>query len=83
MLEALPPAQRSAVWGTVKIERAGKALTYLHDEIRSHLARQLDIDDLVATAQNLELDDPVDLIQSLRVELSCALIQTTSPSRRE
>lgn len=82
LLEALPPAKRSAVWSMVETERVGKVLTYLHDEIRNHLARQLEIEDLVATAQFLELDDLVDLIQSLPSELSRALVQTANASRR-
>lgn len=83
LLEALPPAERSTVWSMVETERAGKVLTYLHDEIRTNLARQLELEDLVATAQYLELDDLVDLIQTLPGELSRALIQTTSAGRRE
>lgn len=83
LLEALPPDERLAVWSMVDTERAGKVLTYLHDEIRIRLARELDLDDLVASAQHLELDDLVDLIQSLPGELGSRLMQATSGSRRE
>ncbi len=83
LLEALPPAERLAVWSMVDTERAGKVLTYLHDEIRSALAQELDLDDLLASAHHLELDDLVDLIQSLPGELGSRLMQTTSGARRE
>ncbi len=83
LLEALPPGERSDVWSMVDTERAGKVLTYLHDEIRNALAGELDLDDLVASAQQLELDDLVDLIQNLPEELGSRLMQATSGARRE
>ncbi len=83
LLEALPPEERSDVWSMVDTERAGKVLTYLHDEIRNALAGELDLEDLVASAQHLELDDLVDLIQSLPEELGSRLLQVTSGARRE
>lgn len=83
LLEALPPTERSTVWSMVDTDRAGKVLTHLHDEIRTNLALQLDIEDLVATAQHLELDDLVDLIQTLPAELSSTLLQASSGTRRE
>ncbi len=83
LLEALPPEERSDVWSMVDTERAGKVLTYLHDEIRNALAGELDLEDLVASAQHLELDDLVDLIQSLSEELGSRLMQATSGARRE
>lgn len=83
LLEALPPTERSTVWSMVDTERAGKVLAHLHDEIRTNLALQLDLEDLVATAQHLELDDLVDLIQTLPAELSSSLLQASSGTRRE
>ncbi len=83
LLEALPPEERGAVWSMVDTERAGKVLTYLHDEIRVALAQELDTDDLVASAQHLELDDLVDLIQGLPTELGNRLMLTTTGRRRE
>jgi len=83
LLESLPPTERSTVWSMVETERTGKVLTYLHDEIRISLARQLEVEDLVATAQRLELDDLVDLIQTLPSELSSALLQSSTGRRRE
>ena len=67
----------------VDTERTGKVLVYLHDEIRVTLAKELDLDDLVATVHHLELDDLVDLIQSLPSELGSRLLQNTTGTRRE
>lgn len=83
MLEGLPPIERSKVWSMVETERAGKVLTYLHDEIRTALAQELDPDDLVASVQSLELDDLVDLIQTLPPALGRELLQTTQGGRRQ
>lgn len=83
LLEGLPPQERHAVWSMVETERSGKVLTYVHDEIRAALARELDPDDLVAAVRSLELDDLVDLIQTLPHELGVKLRHTTSGSRRK
>ena len=83
LLEAMPPTERSTVWSMVEVEKTGKVLTYLHDEIRTKLALQLDLEDLVETAQHLELDDLVDLIQSLPSSLSSVLLQASSGTRRQ
>ena len=83
LLEAMPPEERSAVWSMVDTDRTGKVLTYLHDEIRDALAGELDLDDLVASAQHLELDDLVDLIQGLPADLGSRLMQSATGSRRE
>ena len=83
LLEALPPSERVVVWSMVETDRAGKVLTYLHDEIRTTLARELDPEDLVAAVLPLDLDDLVDLIQNLPKDLSSVLMLATSGARRE
>ncbi|NDP40998.1 MAG: magnesium transporter [Rhodoferax sp.] len=83
MLEGLPPSERTKVWSMVDTERTGKVLTYLHNEIRTTLAGELDPDDLVASVQLLELDDLVDLIQTLPTALGSQLMQATSGGRRQ
>ncbi|MFU2487376.1 magnesium transporter [Thauera sp. WH-1] len=83
LLEALPPAQRSQAWSMVETERAGRVLSFLHDEISTALAQELDLDDLLATVHHLELDDLVDLIQTLPSELGSRLVLATTGSRRE
>ncbi len=83
LLEALPPAERLAAWSMVETERAGKVLTYLHDEICVALAEELDLDDLIASAQHLQLDDRVDLIQTLPSGLGRKLLRASSRVQRE
>ena len=82
LLEALPPEERRSVWSMIETERAGKVLIYLHDEIRVDLALELDLEDLIASAEHLELDDRVDLIQTLPGELGAKLLHASSANQR-
>ncbi|MGL1833079.1 magnesium transporter [Rhodocyclaceae bacterium SMB388] len=83
LLEALPPAERNQAWSMVETERAGRVLSYLHDEISAALAQELDLEDLIASIQHIELDDLVDLIQTLPQELGSRLVHATGGARRE
>ena len=83
LLEALPPAERSQAWSMVETERAGRVLSFLHDEISAALAQELDLEDLIAAVQHLELDDLVDLIQTLPAGLGSRLVLATTGARRE
>lgn len=83
LLEALPRPERHAVWSMVETERAGKVLTFAHDEICASLALELDFEDLVAAVHHLELDDVVDLIQTLPQDLGQRLLHASGSSRRE
>lgn len=83
LLEALPPAERRIAWSMVETERAGRVLTYLHEEIRANLALELDIEDFLASASQLELDDRVDLIQTLPSELGQQLLHATNTRQRQ
>ena len=82
LLEAMPPAERYRAWSMVETERAGKVLTYLHDEIRTALALELDLEDLIAATAKLELDDRVDLIQALPAKLGNQLLHASSTAQR-
>lgn len=62
-------SERLDAWSMVETDRTGKVLTHLHDEICATLARELEADELVASAQALEMDDLVDIIQRLPPEL--------------
>ncbi|WP_324732852.1 magnesium transporter [Pseudomonas paeninsulae] len=83
LLESLPPVERRSVWSMVDTDRAGKVLTFLHDEILVALALELDLEDLIASAEYLELDDRVDLIQTLPGELGNKLLYASSVSQRK
>ena len=83
LLEALPPDERREVWSMVETDRAGKVLTFLHEEICAALAQQMEPGELAASAHFLELDDLVDLIQSLPTALGAQLLVATGGSRRQ
>ena len=83
LLESLPSKERGAAWSMVETDRAGKVLTYLHDEICAALAREMDHEDLISAAQRLDLDDLVDLIQALPEEQGRHLLAATGGRRRE
>jgi magnesium transporter len=83
LLEALPPDERREVWSMIETERAGKVLTYLHEEICAALAQDLDPDDLAASVKTLELDDLVDLIQTLPAAIGSLLLVSVGGSRRK
>ena len=83
LLESLPPRERSAAWEMVDSERAGPILAHLHDEVRSHLALELDREDLVTAAHGLELDDLVDLIQDLPIAIGKDLLEAMDVRERQ
>jgi magnesium transporter len=83
LLEAMPPAERYRAWSMVETERTGKVLTYLHDEIRTALALELDPEELIAATAKLELDDRVDLIQALPEKLGKQLLHASSKAQRQ
>ncbi len=83
LLEALPRNERRAVWSMVETDRAGRVLTYLHEEICAALAADLEPGELAASVQQLPLDDLVDLIQNLPSALGAQLLVATTGQRRQ
>lgn len=83
LLEALPRDERRAVWSMVETDRAGRVLTYLHEEICAALAADLEPGELAASVQHLPLDDLVDLIQNLPNALGAQLLVATTGRRRQ
>jgi magnesium transporter len=83
LLEALPRNERRAVWSMVETDRAGRVLTYLHEEICVALAADLEPGELAASVQHLPLDDLVDLIQNLPSALGAQLLVATTGQRRQ
>ena len=83
LLEALPPDERREAWSMVETDRAGKVLTFLHEEICAALAQEMEPGELAASAHHLELDDLVDLIQTLPTALGAQLLVATGGSRRQ
>ncbi len=65
LLESLPPAKRSVVWGLVDAEDDGEVLLHVGDEVREGLIADMDPDELVAAASDLDIDDLADLVDDL------------------
>lgn len=65
LLESLPPAQRSVVWGLVDAEDDGEVLLHVGDEVRESLIADMDTDELVAAVEDLDIDDLADLVEDL------------------
>jgi len=65
LLESLPHSERELVWELVDPDKGGDVLTYVNDDVRAKLIRQMDNDELVAAAEGLEADDLADILQDL------------------
>ena len=65
LLESLPPAKRSVVWGLVDSEDDGEVLVHVGDEVREGLIADMDPDELIAAASDLDIDDLADLVEDL------------------
>ena len=65
LLESLPPAQRTVVWGLVDPEDDGEVLLHVGDEVREGLIADMDPDEIVAAVEDLDIDDLADLGEDL------------------
>ncbi|MGH8447185.1 MAG: magnesium transporter [Solimonas sp.] len=65
LLESLPPRQRAIVWNMVSPEDDGEVLLHLGDDVRAELIRQMDVQELVAAAEELDIDDLADFVEHL------------------
>ncbi|WP_133500301.1 magnesium transporter [Cognatilysobacter terrigena] len=65
LLESLPPAKRTVVWGLVDAEDDGEVLVHVGDEVREGLLAEMDPDEIVAAVEDLDLDDLADLVEDL------------------
>ena len=65
LLESLHPRERELVWELVEPENDGEVLTYVNDDVRAKLIRQMAPEELVAAAESMETDDLADLLQDL------------------
>jgi magnesium transporter len=65
LLESLPPAQRSVVWGLVDPEDDGEVLVHVGEEVRESLLADMDPDEIVAAVEDLDIDDLADLAGDL------------------
>ncbi|HUK04114.1 MAG TPA: magnesium transporter [Burkholderiales bacterium] len=65
LLEALPLAERQAVWDLVKAEREGEILLELSEAVREPLIATMEPKELVAAAETLDADEIADLAPDL------------------
>ena len=65
LLESLPPAKRTIVWGLVDAEDDGEVLVHVGDEVREGLLAEMDPDEIVAAVEDLDIDDLADLVEDL------------------
>ncbi|AXK71386.1 magnesium transporter [Lysobacter sp. TY2-98] len=65
LLESLPPAKRSVVWGLVDADDDGEVLVHVGDEVREGLLADMDPDEIVAAVEDLDIDDLADLVEDL------------------
>ncbi len=65
LLESLPRNERELVWGMVHPEKDGDVLTYVNDEVRAKLIRDMNAAELVAATEGLDTDDLADILQDL------------------
>ena len=65
LLESLPPAKRTVVWGLVDPEDDGEVLVHVGDEVREGLIADMDPDEIVAAVEDLDIDDLADLVEDL------------------
>ncbi|GAB1596511.1 magnesium transporter [Lysobacter claricitrinus] len=65
LLESLPPAKRTVVWGLVDAEDDGEVLVHVGDEVREGLLAEMDPDEIIAAVEDLDIDDLADLVEDL------------------
>jgi len=65
LLESLPRNERALVWELVDSEKSGEVLSYVNDDVRAKLIRDMEADELVAAAESLDTDDLADILQDL------------------
>ena len=82
ILEALPPAQRLAVWDLVKADRDGEILLEVSEAVRESLIASMDPKELVAAAETLEADEIADIAPDLPAEVIAEVVQSLPAEER-
>ena len=83
LLESLPPAKRSVVWGLVDPEDDGEVLVHVGDEVRESLIAEMDDDELVAAVEDLDIDDLADLVEDLPDTVIDEVLKSMDRENRE
>ncbi len=83
LLESLPPAKRSVVWGLVDPEDDGEVLVHVGEDVRESLIADMDPDELVAAVEDLDIDDLADLAEDLPDTVIDEVLKSMDRENRE
>jgi magnesium transporter len=83
VLEALPLAERLAVWDLVKAERDGDILLEVSDAVRETLIAHMETKELVAATEQLDTDEIADLAPDLPREVMQDVFRSLSLEERD
>ena len=83
VLEALPLAERLAVWNLVKAERDGEILLEVSDAVRETLIAHMETKELVAATEQLDTDEIADLAPDLPREVMQDVFRSLSAEERD
>jgi magnesium transporter len=83
LLESLPPAKRTVVWGLVDPEDDGEVLVHVGDEVRESLLAEMDPDEIVAAVEDLDIDDLADLVEDLPEAVIDEVLKAMDRENRE
>src|SRR6476659_9966341 len=83
LLESLPPAQRTVVWGLVDPEDDGEVLLHVGDDVREGLIADMDPDEILAAVEDLDIDDLADLCEDLPETVLDEVLKSMDRDNRE
>ncbi|MCC6593315.1 MAG: magnesium transporter [Xanthomonadales bacterium] len=83
VLESLPPAKRSVVWGLVDPDDDGEVLVHVADEVRDGLLAEMDSEELRSALTTLDVDDLADLVDDLPSQLTEELLRGMDREHRD
>jgi magnesium transporter len=83
ILEMLPVADRLLIWELVRQDRDGEILLEVSDAVRESLIENMDVEELVAAAEQLDADELADLAPDLPPEVLDGVFATLSVEERE
>ncbi|HET8819503.1 MAG TPA: magnesium transporter [Xanthomonadaceae bacterium] len=83
LLESLPPAKRTVVWGLVDPEDDGEVLVHVGDEVREGLLAEMDPDEIIAAVEDLDIDDLADLVEDLPDTVIDEVLKSMDRDNRE
>src|SRR5215831_2379445 len=83
ILEELAPAEREAVFGSLKQEVAAEALEEIDPKMQVELMRSIDSDKAADIVEEMEPDAAADLLADLPAETSEEILEEMEPEERE